>query len=183
MMNILILNGSPRHHGNTHAALQTMKAIVEDGNTVEVLDVCNLKLSGCCACDSCKRNGGHCICPDESDAVIQKIVQADAVIFGTPVYWWGMSAQLKMVVDKFYSQDSQFKTMCKKIGVVVVGANELENPQYRLIHEQFRCIAEYLHWDLAFSLSFSAYEPGELMTQDGVLDQLKEACDTIVNQN
>ena len=53
MMNILILNGSPRHHGNTHAALQTMKAILEDGNTVDVLDVCNLKLNGCCACDSC----------------------------------------------------------------------------------------------------------------------------------
>ena len=182
-MNILFLNGSPRHHGNTRAALQTMKAILEDGNTVEALDVCTLKLSGCCACDGCKQNGGHCVCPDESDAVIQKIVQADAVIFGTPVYWWGMSAQLKMVVDKFYSQDSQFKTMKKKIGVVVVGANELENPQYRLIHDQFRCIVEYLHWDLAFSLSFSAYEPGELMTQDGVIDQLKEACDTITNQN
>ena len=59
---------------------------------------------------------------------------------------------------------------------MVVGANELENPQYR-------CIAEYLHWDPAFSMSFSAYEPGELMTQNGVLDQLKEACDTITNQN
>ena len=114
-MNILFLNGSPRHHGNTRAALQTMKAILEDGNTVEALDVCTLKLSGCCACDGCKQNGGHCVCPDESDAVIQKIVQADAVIFGTPVYWWGMSAQLKMVVDKFYSQDSQFKTMKKKL--------------------------------------------------------------------
>ena len=182
-MNIFILNGSPRYHGNTHASLQTMKTILEDGNTVEVLDVSTLKLSGCCACDGCKRNGGHCVCQDESDAVIQKIVQADAVIFGTPVYWWGMSAQLKMVVDKFYSQDSQFKTMGKKIGVIVVGANNMENPQYRLIHDQFRCIAEYLHWHLAFSLSFSAYEPGELMTQDGVLDQLKEACDTITNQN
>ena len=65
--------------------------------------------------------------PDESDAVIRKIAEADAVIFGTPVYWWGMSAQLKMVVDKFYSQDSQFKTMKKKIGVVVTGANGLDN--------------------------------------------------------
>lgn len=178
-MNILILNGSPRHHGNTHAALQTMKGILEEGNIVEVLDVCNLKLSGCCACDSCKRNGGHCVCPDESDAVIQKIVQADAVIFGTPVYWWGMSAQLKMVVDKFYSQDSQFKTMKKKIGLVVTGANGLDNPQYRLIDEQFRCIAEYLHWDMAFSLAFAAYEPGEVMQQEGILAQLQDACEKI----
>ena len=174
-MNILILNGSPRHHGNTHAVLQTMKSILENGNTVEALDVCTLKLSGCCACDGCKRNGGHCVCPDESDAVIQKIVQADAIIFGTPVYWWGMSAQLKMVVDKFYSQDSQFKTMCKKIGVVVIGANELENPQYRLIHDQFHCIAEYLNWDLVFSLSFSAYEPGEIYEDKNLEISIKEA--------
>lgn len=183
MMNILILNGSPRRHGNTQTALQTMKTVLEDGNTVEVLDVCTLKISGCRACDGCKRNGGHCVCPDESDAVIQKIVQADAVIFGTPVYWWGMSAQLKMVVDKFYAQDSQFKTMEKKIGVVVVGANELTDPQYRLIHDQFRCIAEYLHWELAFSLSFSAYEPGALTVQKNAPDQLKQACDAITNQN
>ena len=94
--------------------------------------------------------------PDESDAVIRKIAEADAVIFGTHVYWWGMSAQLKMVVDKFYSQDSQFKTMKKKIGVVVTGANGLDNPQYRLIDEQFRCIAEYLRWDMAFSLAYAA---------------------------
>ena len=174
-MNILILNGSPRHHGNTHAVLQTMKSILENGNTVEALDVCTLKLSGCCACDGCKRNGGHCVCPDESDAVIQKIVQADAIIFGTPVYWWGMSAQLKMVVDKFYSQDSQFKTMCKKIGVVVIGANELENPQYRLIHDQFHCIAEYRNWDLVFSLSFSAYEPGEIYGDKNLEISIKEA--------
>lgn len=66
---------------------------------------------------------------------------------------------------------------------MVVGANELENPQYRLIHEQFRCIAEYLHWEPAFSMSFSAYEPGELMMQDGVFDQLREACAAIINQN
>lgn len=180
-MNILILNGSPRHYGNTRAALETMKNILEDKNIVEVLDVCNIKLSGCCACDGCKHNGGHCVCPDESDTVIQKIVQADVVIFGTPVYWWGMSAQLKMVVDKFYSQDSQFKTMSKKIGVVAVGANDLENPQYRLIHNQFQCISEYLHWDLAFSLSFSAYEPGELMVQEGTIEKLKQACDVIAN--
>ncbi|MEY8395613.1 NAD(P)H-dependent oxidoreductase [Lachnospiraceae bacterium 45-P1] len=178
-MNILILNGSPRHHGNTHSALQTMRGILEEKHTVEVLDVCNMNLSGCCACDGCKRNGGHCVCPDESDAVIQKIVQTDAVILGTPVYWWGMSAQLKMVVDKFYSQDSQFKTMKKKMGILAIGANDLDNTQYRLIHDQFCCIAEYLHWDIAFSLSLSAYEPGELKIQGSVLEQLKQACDSI----
>lgn len=174
-MNILILNGSPRRNGNTHAALQVMKEKLLERHTVEVLDVCAMDLSGCRACDGCKRNDGHCICPDDSDTIIQKIVHADAVIFGTPVYWWGMSAQLKMVVDKFYSQDDQFKTMHKKIGVLAIGANTLDNPQYRLIHEQFSCIAEYLGWELSFSLSFSAYEPGEVCADKNLETSIQEA--------
>lgn len=174
-MKILILNGSPRYHGNTHTVLQAMKEILLENHAVEVLDVCTMHLSGCCACDRCKRNGGHCVCPDESDAVIQKIVQADAVIFGTPVYWWGMSSQLKMVVDKFYAQDAEFKTMSKKIGVVAIGANTLEDPQYRLISEQFSCITEYLGWEFSFALSFSAYEPGEISEDNNLAISIKEA--------
>lgn len=161
-MDIILLNGSPRRGGNTHAVLQKMKKQLQTHHTAEILDVCSMHLSGCCACDSCKRNGGHCICPDDSDTIVQKIPQADVVVFGTPVYWWGMSAQLKMVIDKFYAQDAQFQTMEKKIGIVAIGANALEDPQYRLIREQFSCIADYLGWKLAFSLSYSAYEPEEI---------------------
>ena len=179
-MKVLILNGSPRHSGNTRSALQVMKAELEKEHTVEFLDVCNLHLSGCVACDGCKKNGGHCVRPDDSDQVIQKVVAADVVLFGTPVYWWGMSAQLKMLVDKFYSQDGPFKTMPKTIGLLTVGANGVDNPQYRLIREQFQCIAEYLHWKFAFSLEFSAYAPGELMEQPQTLEQLQKACGLLV---
>lgn len=55
-MNILILNGSPRRNGNTHAALHIMKEKLLERHTVEVLDVCSMDLSGCRACDGCKRN-------------------------------------------------------------------------------------------------------------------------------
>lgn len=182
-MKLLILNGSPRKNGNTRSALQMMKSVFEKNHDVEFLDVCDMKLSGCRACDGCRQNGGHCVCPDESDALIQRIVRADAVIFGTPVYWWGMSAQLKMVLDKFYSQDAPFKTMKKTIGVLAVGANALNNPQYLLIREQFSCIAEYLNWNLAFSLSFSAYEPGSLMKQDGIEGTLLHACSCLLSDH
>lgn len=57
----------------------------------------------------------------------------------------------------------------------MVGANELENPQYRLIHEQFACIAAYLNWELAFSLSFSAYEPEEIALNPALHSQIQEA--------
>lgn len=170
-MNILILNGSPRHHGNTHAVLQTMKSILENGNTVEALDVCTLKLSGCCACDGCKRNGGHCVCPDESDAVIQKIVQADAIIFGTPVYWWGMSAQLKLIIDKCYCRGLQLKN--KKVGTIVVGGSPVDSIQYELIDKQFDCMAKYLSWDMLFKKSYYATARDELEKNKDSMNELE----------
>lgn len=174
-MNIVILNGSPRENGNTKTVLERIQVNLLENHNVEMLDVCTMKLSGCCACDGCKQNGGHCVCMDDSDMLIQKVVMADAVIFGTPVYWWGMSSQLKMVVDKFYSQDSQFQTMKKKVGIVAIGANELADPQYRLINEQFSCIVKYLGWELAFSLAYSAYEPGEICENNDLEHTVQDA--------
>ena len=181
-MNVLILNGSPRLSGNTHTVLETMKEQLEDRHTVTFVDVCRKKLSGCMACDACKANGGHCVCPDDSDALIQQIIAADFVILGTPVYWWGMSAQLKMVVDKLYSNDGKtgvLRNNPKKIGVVAVGANDVDNIQYQLIRDQFSCIAEHLNWELVFSLSFSAYEPSEIAQNEAALKQARDAVSNV----
>ena len=109
-MKVLALNGSPRMDGNTRIALneilEGIKSNIGDAE-IELVDVDNLSLSGCTACNGCKENGGECIIPDDSAAIIQKIYDAGVVIFGTPVYFWGMSSQLKMVVDKLYSKDEQ----------------------------------------------------------------------------
>lgn len=172
-----MLNGSPRQTGNTALALEAMRKELSQKHQVELFHLSKMKLSGCLACDGCKKNGGHCVCPDDSELLLAEIEQADAVIFGTPVYWWGMSAQLKMAIDKFYARDPGFKQRKKKIGLLVVGANSLENPQYRLIREQTECITSYLGWELVFSLSFAASQPGEVMEQSGTAEQLQEACE------
>ena len=86
-------------------------------------------------------------------------------------------------MDEFYFRDSQFKTMRKKSVAFVFGTNEPENLQYRLIHDHFSCGAEYMDWDLAISLSFALYGLGELMMQYGMLNRLKEDCDTITKHN
>ena len=180
-MNILILNGSPRHTGNTHSALRLLEEKLHAlGAQTQFVDVCNLKLTGCQACDTCKKNGGRCVMDQDSAQVIDQIAQADAVVFGTPVYWWGMSAQLKMVVDKFYPQDGPFHKMNKKIGVLVVGANAQTDPQYELIGRQFSCIADYLGWETSFQLSFSAWEAGEVMKQPGLEEKLSQAAENLV---
>lgn len=175
-MKILLLNGSPRLSGNTNYAL----SVISEGismNTpydVETINVAKLKVSGCTACSACRINGGNCVMNDDGREIIEKVYKADAVVFGTPVYWWGISSQMKAVLDKFYSKTSQFKEQNKKVGVVAVGASAVPNRQYELINSQFECICAFLGWDIVFELSYSASAEDDLRKSEKAYAELSE---------
>ena len=76
------------------------------------------------------------------------------ILFATPVYWWGMSAQLKLIIDKCYCRGLQLKN--KKVGTIVVGGSPVDSIQYELIDKQFDCMAKYLSWDMLFKTSYCA---------------------------
>ncbi len=176
IMNILILNGSPRPTGNTKTGLTTiMQGIEKNMPTaqVELIDAYKLKVTACIHCEQCKANGGTCVLPDDSSAIIQKVTNADLIIFGSPVYWWGISAQLKLVLDKFYSNEVAFKKKPKSIGILAVGGAEQSDPEYRIIREQFKCIAGYLGWKLAFSESVTAHAKDDLIKDKQTLSRLE----------
>lgn len=175
-MKILILNGSPRLNGNTSYALSELanSFIKNTDHCVEMINVTKLKIGGCTACNACKDNGGNCIMKDDTKCIIDKVYSADAVILGTPVYWWGMSSQLKAVVDKFYSKTAQFKEQSKTIGVIAIGTGTVPNKQYDLIHEQFVCICNFLGWDKIFGLSYSASAPNDLQKSADAVRELSE---------
>jgi len=176
-MKILILNGSPRLKGNTSYAL----SVILDGiinNTqheVETVNVTKLKVSGCSACDACRSNGGDCVMKDDTKSIIDKVYAADAIIFGTPVYWSGMSAQMKAVIDKFYSKTVQLMEKSKKVGVVAIGTGIVSNKQYELIHDQVRNFCKFLDWDMKFNLSYSANAPDDLRKMESAADELMDA--------
>jgi len=164
-MEILVLNGSPRLDGNTITALNALIGSIKENmptSNVELIHVVQKKLSGCINCNACQENGGQCVMPDESAALMEKLCKADAVIFGTPVYWWGVSSQLKMVIDKMYSKMAVLPQQKKKIGLVVTGGSDLSDPQYRIIRDQFECICGYLGWNFVFMEAASTPEPTSL---------------------
>jgi len=178
-MKILVLNGSPRLNGNTRIALNEIVRGIQahvGGADVEMIDIATRSLSGCTNCDACKENGGTCITPDDSALIIQKIYDADAVVFGTPVYFWGMTSQMKMVIDKLYSKDDLIRKakQNKKIGLVAIGEADLDDREYALIKEQFQCICDFLGWNLQFSQSISAGEAGAISKDPDKIKELGE---------
>ena len=99
-MKIVILNGSTRK-GNVYAAISAFAATAEKKNEVEIIDTDSVNVSPCKGCGVCQCYKG-CVAKDDSNMVVDTIVSADMIVFATPVYWWGMTAQLKTVIDKCY---------------------------------------------------------------------------------
>lgn len=167
-MKILVLNGSPRK-GNTVTAIQAFQKGAEGKHEVEIVDTYKLNISPCMACGACGCTKG-CVAKDDSNMIVDKLVAADMIVFATPVYWWGVTAQMKLVIDKCYCRGIPLKG--KKVGVIVVGGAALDNEQYKLIRGQFNCIGKYLSWDILFHQDYSASDKTDLAGNAEALAEL-----------
>lgn len=178
-MKAVLFNGSPRQ-GNTCAALGALKkglANIEDLEIKEI-NANDAGVSPCIACESCKPSG-VCVFDDDTNNIMDDVIEADMLVFASPVYWWGLTAQLKTVIDKFYCNIDGLKKKKKKVGLLLVGEAEQGDPQYRIIREQIGCICEYLGWEMAFSKSYSAYYVGDLEKVDGAMAEIEALWKTV----
>lgn len=98
---VLILSGSPRNGGNSDILCdEFMKGAKESGNEVEKIRVATKKIAPCSACYYCSDNGGKCVHKDDMAEILQKMIDADVLVLATPVYFYSVSAQLKVVIDR-----------------------------------------------------------------------------------
>ncbi|NME35699.1 MULTISPECIES: flavodoxin family protein [Fusobacterium] len=174
-MKILLLNGSPRFEGNTEIALKVLKEEIEKNikGEIETINLSKLQIKGCLGCDYCKTSGGNCITKDDGQMIAEKILESDVIIFGSPVYWWGITSQMKAAIDRIYMKGEFLGGKSKKIGLVTVGAAELSDEEYDIIKRQFKCICEYLKWDFIGNIDVSAYGKGDVLKDTDKVTELK----------
>ncbi|MCG9479892.1 MAG: flavodoxin family protein [Actinomycetia bacterium] len=120
---ILIINGSPRKNGNCSFLIQTLaKGANENGGISEIINLQELKISPCDACDACRKNKTKsCIIKDDMIPLYSKVAQADAIVFASPTYWANISAQTKLFIDRLYAveKDKVYALTGKKIGIIL----------------------------------------------------------------
>ena len=101
---IVVITGSPRKNGNSFAMTDAfIQAAQAKGHTVTRFDAAMMKIGGCHACETCFKTGKVCSFDDDFNTIAPAILEADAVVFTMPVYWYSIPAQIKGVIDRLYS--------------------------------------------------------------------------------
>jgi multimeric flavodoxin WrbA len=118
---LLVLKGSPRSKGNSSVLAElAASGARESGAEVECINLSDLAISPCDACDACLESG-NCIIEDDMQMLYPKLLVADAFILSSPIYWFTYSAQLKTCVDRWYAlwnnHNDAFKN--KPIGIIL----------------------------------------------------------------
>lgn len=164
-MKILALVGSPRKGGNTDLLvdqiLQGAKAKAQgQGHFADKLYLYDHDILPCIDCRGCKRGELVCKLEDAMANIYPQLEAADIIIFGTPVYWYGPTAKMKLFIDRLRPFIASKKLKGKK-GIIVVPSEEGPGCCGPLA-EMFRMSFEYLGMTIAGSILASAYEKGEI---------------------
>ena len=119
-MKIVVITGSPRKNGNSFAMTEAFIHEAEQrGHSVRRFDAAFLKIGGCHACMTCYKTGKACSFDDDFNDIAPAILEADAVVFTMPIYWYSIPAQIKGAIDRLFS--------------LVVGGKEVAGKKWGLI--------------------------------------------------
>lgn len=152
---VMVLTGSPRKNGNTNTVAQWfIEGAIEAGATIDVVDVAQLKskFNGCISCMGCQKSEKfECAVEDDVKPVLARIPDMDVVVFATPVYFFGPSAQIKLLVDRMYSlikldpaKGSYNNNVGKVRFALIATAGGDINPGLSLVEQTFKTIAGFV---------------------------------------
>jgi multimeric flavodoxin WrbA len=122
-MKILGLSCSPRKTGNTATLVSEALdgAKNEGAEEVELFSLSGKEIKPCDGCRACSTTG-KCHINDDMQTVFQKLIEADGIIFGTPIYFYAMASQAKALIDRTYSIRRPQKRLVNKVGGIITVA-------------------------------------------------------------
>lgn len=174
---IMVLSGSPRKDGNTSTVVGWFaEGAKEAGASVELIDVTKLKskFGGCIACMGCQKSEKYeCAVEDDVQPVLARIPEADVLVFATPTYFFGPTAQIKSLLDRMYSLikfntatgDYDHNLGRLKLALIATAGGGIR-PGLQLIDDTFRTIASFTEAGFSSLLVPNASMYSDSMKQD-----------------
>jgi multimeric flavodoxin WrbA len=158
-MKVFTIMGSPRRKGNTAAALRWLEEELEaKAHEIDRADIADYRIAGCLGCYHCQKHTAQvpvCIQEDDLCRLYERLISADAVVYATPLYFWGFSGQMKPFIDRALSCVTGYggpnhKTLMegKRYALLVTCAGPIDN-NADLIVQAFRRIARHAKCEIA----------------------------------
>lgn len=169
-MKVIAFNGSPRKEGNTFQAIQIVfEELEKEGIETELIQVGGKNIHGCIACYKCFENKDKkcAIKNDELNDYIDKMLEADGIIIGSPVYFSNVSSEVKALIDRSglvsRANGDMFK---RKVGAAVVAVRRAGGcPTFAAINFFFligqMIIPGSTYWNLGIGL-----QPGDIQNDE-----------------
>lgn len=172
---LLILKASPREHGNSALlAKQAMQGAIEAGAQVESIYLHSMDIRPCDGCDLCIEGGEYCVIDDDMQSLYPKLIEADALLLASPIYWFTYSAQLKLVIDRWYglwnAKPETFRN--KPVGIILTyGDTDLYTSGGINAIYTFETMFRYLHAQVVGIVYGSASDTGDVEKQPELLEK------------
>lgn len=158
-MKMVVLQGSPNKKGSTFILADCFRQGAEAaGHTVEMIDVAHAKIHPCTGCVHCGYEG-PCVQKDDVESIRKKILGADMLVFATPLYYYGMSAQLKTLIDRFCAFNSSIQRKGMKSALLTVAWNS-DSWTFEALEAHYKTLVRYLNLtDMGMVLGYGCGTP------------------------
>ena len=172
---VLILKGSPREKGNSSLlADQVADGARVAGAEVESFDLHGMDIRPCDACDACQGTDDDCIIEDDMQTMYPKLRSADAIVVASPIYWFTMSAQTKLCIDRWYALEGpQGNALAgKQIGIVLTygDTDPFTSGAVNAIRT-FQDMFRYVKANIVGIVYGSASKAGEIQNQQELMER------------
>lgn len=115
MVKVVAICTSPRRKGNSEILVdQFLKGARENGHEVEKIILSKYQIHPCIACEYCRKHDSQCFQKDDANTVIDKIIKADVFVLASPIYFYNVSAQLKIVIDRMFAREYEIRNSDKR---------------------------------------------------------------------
>ena len=143
-MKIVVLEGSPNKYGSSNMLADCFKQGAEEaGHTVTIIDAAHADIHPCTGCIRCGYEG-PCVQKDDVEQFRRQILDADMVVFVTPLYYYGMSAQLKILIDRFCAFNSSIQGKHMKSALISAAWNS-DNWTFEALESHYKTLVRYLN--------------------------------------
>lgn len=158
-MKIVVLGGSPNKKGSTDILADCFRQGAEEaGHAVEMIDIAHADIHPCIGCIHCGYEG-PCVQKDDVEAIREKILDADMLVFATPLYYYGMSAQLKKMIDRFCAFNSSIQRKHMKSALLSVAWNS-DIWTFDALEAHYKTLVRYLNFkDMGMVLGYGCGTP------------------------